>query len=149
MQWLCKMEGYSGSHWQNTTRVPKTSCITDQSLMNTSHSHPLYNHWSYSHTRVPGYPRFILAFVRINIRYLNPLHFIWNVYKYLTNKRNMSHFAEKCNGFHFYPNIKNLNCPELTCTGYLSSFKNQESTETSSNYKAIYECVLQFRNENL
>ena len=25
----------------------------------------------------------------------------------------MSHFAEKCNGFHSHPNIKNLNCPEL------------------------------------
>ena len=25
----------------------------------------------------------------------------------------MSHFAEKCSGFHSYPNIINLNCPEL------------------------------------
>ena len=38
---------------------------------------------------------------------------MWNVYKYLLNERNMSHFAEKCNSFHSYPNVKNLNCPEL------------------------------------
>ena len=37
---------------------------------------------------------------------MNPLLFVWNVYKYLPYKTNMSHFAEKCNGFHSYPNIK-------------------------------------------
>ena len=34
-----------------------------------------------------------------------------NTFYYVPNKRNMSHFAKKCNGFHFYPNIKK---PELS-----------------------------------
>ena len=36
-----------------------------------------------------------------------------NTFYYLPNKRNMSHFTKKCNSFHLYTNIKNLNCPEL------------------------------------
>ena len=36
-------------------------------------------------------------------------------HKYLPNKRNVSHFAiaKKYHGFHSYPNMKNVNCPEL------------------------------------
>ena len=34
----------------------------------------------------------------------------------------MSHFANKCNDFHSYPNIKNLNCPELWIPFVFSQF---------------------------
>ena len=58
----------------------------------------------------------------------------------------MRHLAEKCNGFHSYPKIKNLNCSELWIPFVFLKKKFQES----SNYKAIHECaLLQFRNENL
>ena len=58
----------------------------------------------------------------------------------------MSHFTKKCNSFHFYTNIKE---PELSFRLFEKKYF-QESTETSGNYKAIYECaLLQFRNENL
>ena len=58
----------------------------------------------------------------------------------------MSHFAEKRNGFHSYPNIKNLNCSKLWIP---LVFLKRNGFKESSNYKVIYECApLQFRNEN-
>ena len=63
----------------------------------------------------------------------------------------MSHFTKKCNSIHLYTNIKEPELSRAMDTFRLFEKKYfQESTETSGNYKAIYECaLLQFRNENL
>ena len=73
-----------------------------------------------------------------DILYLNLLLFIWNVYKYLPNKRNMRHmhFAKKCKGFHSYPNIKKtwivLSYPVLDAFRLFEKKQFQESTDTNS-----------------
>ena len=37
------------------------------------------------------------------------VHIRFDLERYLLN---MSNFAKKCNGFHSYPKVKNMNCPE-------------------------------------
>ena len=65
----------------------------------------------------------------------------------------MSHFAEKCNGFHSYPNIKK---PELSWATlywipfvFLNRNSLKKAREQVVTTKLFMNVLLQFRNENL
>ena len=69
-----------------------------------------------------------------------------STFYYLPNKRNMNHFTKKCNSFHFYPNIKNLNCPELWIPFVFSKRNNfkkaQKQVVTTKLFMNVHFCSL-------
>ena len=64
----------------------------------------------------------------------------------------MSHFAEKCNGFHSYPNIKKPELSKATLYWILFIFLKRNSFKKARKQvvttKLFMNVLLQFRNEN-